>query len=140
MDGEPQAGRGQDKDGAQQAGRGQDKDGAQQAGRGHDKDGVQRANGALQERGLWGSTNILLAGKQGDKLLREEGKEGKEVGDGSLKGDPSPTQRHSAFPRPHEVTPHSILPHSSRRHSTFRPPAFQSASRVKAQLARAVTP
>jgi len=32
------------------------------------------------------------------------------VGDGSLKGYPSPTRRHSTFPSPHGVTPHSILP------------------------------
>jgi len=32
------------------------------------------------------------------------------VGDGSLRGYPSPAQRHFTFPYPHGVTPHSILP------------------------------
>jgi len=32
------------------------------------------------------------------------------VGDGSLRGYPSPARRHSTFPCPHGITPHNILP------------------------------
>ena len=94
---------------------------AQQAGLGQDKDS------APQERGLWGSTNILLAGKQGNKLLREEGKGRERSGRRLLK---------RIFVS-RTVSLH--IPSPAQRHSIFHPPAFQSASRVQAQLARAVT-
>jgi len=99
----------------------------QQAGHGQEKDDVQRADGALQERGLWGSTNILLAGKQENKLLCEEGKGRERSGRWLLKRI-SVTRMASLH-----------IPSPARRHSTFHPPAFQSTSRVQAQLVNAVT-
>ena len=57
---------------------------------------------------MWGSTNILLAWKQGNKLLREEGK-GKKGGQRLLIRISVTRRRHSTFHRPHGVTLHSIL-------------------------------
>jgi len=105
-------GRGQDRTRAVRGGgHGQDRTRvAHDSGRGQDRTRAARSSGRGQDRtrAAWGSTNILLAGKQGNKLLREEGKGGKEVRDGSLKGYPSPVRRHSTFPCPRGVTGHSL--------------------------------